>query len=60
MSWYIRDFMGNEYDPLQEYYEEKIAGIHSVGMNIKINERLSDNRSANDYEETDNYAPCLR
>ena len=56
MSWYIRDFMGNEYDPLQEYYEEKIVGIH----NTRMNERLSDNHSANDYEETDNYAPCLK
>lgn len=60
MSWYIRDCMGNEYDPLQEYYEEKIAGIHSVGMNVRMNERFSDIRNANDYEETDNYAPCLR
>lgn len=56
MSWYIRNFMGNEYDPLQEYYEEKIAGIH----NVRMNERVSDIRNANDYEETDNYAPCLR
>ena len=38
------------------YYEEKIAGIH----NIRMNENLSDIRNANDYEESDNYAPCLR
>lgn len=56
MSWYIRDFMENYYDPLQIYYEEKIAGIHSVGMN----ESLSDIHNANDYEETDTYGPCLR
>ena len=63
MSWYIRDFMGNEYDPLQTYYEEKIAGIHKVRMSDIRNENLrnaNDYYNANDYEETDNYAPCLK
>ena len=55
MSWYIKDSRGNEYDPLQSYYEGKIAGIH----NIRMDESSSDIRNANDYEESDNYAPCL-
>lgn len=58
MSWFVRDFMGNEYDPLQTYYEEKIAGIHNVRMSDIRN--ANDYYNANDYEETDNYAPCLR
>lgn len=57
MSWFVRDFMGNEYDSLQTYYEEKIAGIHKVRMSDIRNENL---RNANNYEETDNYAPCLK
>ncbi len=57
MSWYIRDFIGNKYDQLQSYYEEKIMGIHKIRMSDMRNENL---RNANDYEETDNYAPCLK
>ena len=56
MSWYIHDFMGNEYDPLQEYYKEKIAGIHNVRISDIRNENL---HNANDYKESDDYAPCL-
>lgn len=50
------DYYEEDYDLLHTYYEEKIAGIH----NIRMNENLSDIRNANDYEESDNYAPCLR
>lgn len=61
MGLYVIDFdNGTIKNPLEEYFNEHIAGIHHIDIEKIHNNVYKQSYNANDYEESDKYASCLK
>lgn len=61
MGLYVIDFdNGTIKNPLEEYFNRHIAGIYHIDIEQIRNSVYNQSYNANDYEETDKYAPCLK